>query len=155
MPLTRGRVDPSRPTTEALQREVKRLEDLLDVRLDSADRISSQQWAAVARQFGTIEEQRKEQKQDTKEAVDAALVAQKQAVEKTEVAVSKQLDQLSNTFAAERAADREAISDLKERIVGVEQQKAGGRSLVATASAVVGLVLALGLIYGIVSTVPN
>lgn len=154
MPLSRGRVDPSRPTTEALQREVRRLEDLLDVRLDSADRISVQRWSAVEKQFATIEEQRREQKMDTNEAVRAALVAQKEAVEKTEIAVSKQLDQLSNTFAAERGADREAISDLKDRIGGVEQQKAGGKSLVANVSAGVGLVLALGLIYGIVSTLP-
>lgn len=154
MPLSRDRVDPSRPTTEALQREVRRLEDLLDVRLDSADRISVQRWSAVEKQFATIEEQRREQKMDTNEAVRAALVAQKEAVEKTEIAVSKQLDQLSNTFAAERGADREAISDLKDRIGGVEQQKAGGKSLVANVSAGVGLVLALGLIYGIVSALP-
>lgn len=147
--------DPSRLTTEALTREVKRLEDLLEVRLDSVEQISIQRWAAIEKQFATIEEQRKEQKQDTKEAVDAALVAQKQAVEKTEIAVSKQLDQLRDTFAAERNADREAISDLKDRIGAVEQQKAGGRSLLASVSAVVGLVLSLGLLYGIVSTLPH
>lgn len=146
--------DPSRLTTEALLREVARLEDLLNVRFSSADQINIERWSAIEKQFGTIEEQRKEQKQDTNEAVRAALVAQKEASEKTEIAVSKQLDQLSTTFAVERKADRGAIDDLKVRIVGFEQQKAGVRTLLTTISAVVGIILALGLIYGIVVALP-
>lgn len=146
--------DPSRLTTEALVREVARLEDLINVRFSSADQINIERWSAIEKQFGTIEEQRKEQKQDTNEAVRAALVAQKEASEKTEIAVSKQLDQLSTTFAVERNADREAIADLKVRIIGFEQQKAGVRTLLTTISAVVGIVLALGLIYGIVVALP-
>lgn len=146
--------DLSRLTTEALLREVARLEDLINVRFSSADQINRERWSAIEKQFAIIEEQRREQKQDTKEAVDAALVAQQKAVEKTEIAVSKQLDQLSNTFAVERSADRDSITDLKERIVGLEQQKAGVRTLLATASTVAGFVLALGLIYGIVSSLP-
>lgn len=146
--------DPSRLTTEALLREVARLEDLINVRFSSADQINRERWSAIEKQFAIIEEQRKEQKQDTKEKVESALVAQKQSSEKTEVAVSKQLEQLRDTFAAERDADHKSNTDLKERIVGLEQQKVGVRMLLATVSTVAGLVLALGLIYGIVSSLP-
>lgn len=146
--------DPSRLTTEALLREVARLEDLINVRFSSADQINRERWSAIEKQFAIIEEQRKEQKTDTNEAVRAALVAQKETSEKTEIAVSRQLEQLRDTFVAERDADRKSNVDLKERIVGLEQQKVGVRMLLTTFSTVAGLVLALGLIYGIVSSLP-
>lgn len=135
--------DPSRRTSEIINREVERLEDLLKVHLDG-----------IKDKLKVVEEQRVEQKQDTKEKVDAALAAQEKAIMKAETATTKQIDQLANMFAAERAADRETLGAIKDRVTTIEQQKAGGKALLATTSAVIGLVLALALIYGIVSALP-
>lgn len=80
----------------------------------------------VAQQFELIEKQRVEQKKDTKDAVDAALTAQKEAVReqtvasersiaKSETATAKQLEQQTVTFSTSTEALRRSIDEVKER----------------------------------------
>jgi restriction endonuclease Mrr len=77
--------------------------------------------------FAAAERQRVEQKKDTKDAVDAALTAQKEAVReqtaaseraiaKSETATNKLLEQLSATFGTSNEALRRAIDEVKERL---------------------------------------
>jgi hypothetical protein len=86
----------------------------------------------VDQQFALVENQRVEQKVDTKSAVDAALIAQKEAVReqttaseraiaKSETATNKQLEQLSATFATAAEALRRSIDDVKERLAEVDR----------------------------------
>jgi hypothetical protein len=74
-----------------------------------------------------VERQRVEQKIDTKAAVDAALIAQKEAVReqtaasdraiaKSETATTKLLEQLGQTFATSADAQRHITDEMKERI---------------------------------------
>src|SRR5687768_9854890 len=87
----RPRPDPTVLTTEALHREVGALRELMEARIGALNllvesRVQSEigrheeKFAKVSQQLALVEQQRVEQKADTKAAVDAALTAQKEAV---------------------------------------------------------------------------
>jgi len=135
--------DPSILTTEALQREVLNinrelafrqtvrerehieLRTLLEHQIASLSGLMSEQLKSIKVQFDLIEKQRVEQKKDTKDAVDAALIAQKEAVQeqtiasglsiaKSEAATAKQLDQLAVTFSTAITGVTASVNDLKD-----------------------------------------
>lgn len=94
--------------------------------------LMEEKFKRVDQQFLLVENQRVEQKVDTKSAVDAALIAQKEAVReqttaseraiaKSETATNKQLEQLAQTFATAAESLRRAIDDVKERVVDVDK----------------------------------
>ena len=100
--------------------EIESLQDLFDEKLKN-----------VENQFELVERGRVEQKIDTKAAVDAALIAQKEAVReqttaseraiaKSEAATTKQIDELNKTFATLIEGIRRELGDLKERIAQVD-----------------------------------
>lgn len=135
--------DPTILTTEALLREVARVKELVDAMLDGIGHVIDEKFSSVDRQLALVEQQRVEQKQDTKAAVDAALTAQKEAVKeqttaseraiaKSEAATTKSIEQLGSTFTTAFDGQRRDIDDLKERITGVEQQKKGGQEAAGT-----------------------
>jgi hypothetical protein len=137
--------DPTVLTTQALYREVSALQELIEQRIEGATAVIDQQFYKVEQQFLLVERQRVEQKKDTKDAVDAALTAQKEAVReqtsasersiaKSEAATNKQLEQLATTFANTNASLLARLDELKERIVDVDrkaesvaQQKVGAK----------------------------
>ncbi len=137
--------DPTILTTQALYREVAALQELIEQSIIGQGKVIDQQFYKVEQQFELVERQRVEQKKDTKDAVDAALTAQKEAVReqtsasersiaKSEAATNKQLEQLAATFQTSNASLLARIDELKERIVdvdrkaeGVAQQKVGAR----------------------------
>jgi hypothetical protein len=135
--------DPTFLTTQALYREVAALRELFDQRISSLNTTSDARmttletvfserltaWQkAIGGQFDIIERQRVEQKTDTKQALDAALQAAKDAVAlqteasdkaiaKSETATNKALDQLSITFNTATDSLRRELGELKERVV--------------------------------------
>jgi flagellar motor switch/type III secretory pathway protein FliN len=148
--------DPTLLTTEALQREVATLRELIEQRLDALAQVQDQiisrveaqadghralddeRFMGIDQQFQLVEQQRIEQKGDTKAAVDAALTAQKeagasqtaaseQAITKLESASTKQLEQLTSTFNTEVGAIRREIGDFKDRITVIEALKLGAQ----------------------------
>jgi hypothetical protein len=99
--------------------QLSSLKEILEQRIESLE-------ALVSQQFDLVERQRVEQKKDTKDAVDAALTAQKEAVReqtvasersiaKSEGATSKQLEQQQATFATAIEGLRRSIDEVKER----------------------------------------
>lgn len=97
----------------------------------------------VGLQFDLVERQRVEQKKDTKDAVDAALTAQKEAVKeqttaseraiaKSETSTTKQLEQQQETVSTAIDALRRSIDEVKERIVEVDRNARSAISEVAT-----------------------
>jgi HAMP domain-containing protein len=137
--------DPTLLTTQALEREVEVLRDIIDREIRALrelvfDRIKGhgivcdEKFARVERQFHSVESLRLEQKKDTKDAVDAALTSQKEAVFKSETSMTGRLEQLSQTVATQVDSLRREIGDTKERIgevasqaEGIVQQKAGAK----------------------------
>lgn len=128
--------DPTTLTTAALYREIQHLERL------------------VFDRFALEERNRVEQKNDTKQAVDAALIAQKEAVkeqtiasekaiDKSEANTSKQIEEQGKTFGAD-------IDNLKERVGKIESVKVGGREQTANIYAFIGFLAALVVLGGAV-----
>lgn len=98
--------------------------------------IIDEKFESVETQFGLIERQRVEQKKDTKDAVDAALAAAKEAVKeqttasglsiaKSETATTEQMKQLNATFTAALQGIGNSIDDLKERLSRIENRQLG------------------------------
>jgi hypothetical protein len=157
----------SRPVpdpTELTDRAIARLErsltiyvdgkvTSLEARLNGLDRLFEEK-------FDTLERGRLEQKKDTKDAVDAALTAQKEAVAKSEAAVGKQLEEQQKTSYTAITDLRRSIDDVKERIGevaqivnGSVQQRVGAREdrsgLYATIGIGVTVLLAVIAIAGV------
>jgi len=147
--------DPTILTTQALYREVSALRELIeqqvrsaairsqegrdaikariDAAIESRDELDTEKDKRITQQFDLVERQRVEQKKDTKDAVDAALTAQKEAVreqtsaseraiQKSETATLKQLDQITLTFKADIDAARRSLDEAKERISDVDRK---------------------------------
>ena len=113
-----GRVpvpDPTLLTTQALRREIEGLRELLEQRLMCVQEETNLQ-------FTIVERQRVEQKKDTRDAVDSALTAQKEAVSKAEAGMMAQIQQLATSTKAMEETLRRSIDELKERYVNTERQ---------------------------------
>ena len=157
--------DPTALTTAALHRETAVLRQLIEQRFDDRDREGrslnrerGEQFAAMKdlltgriealnrlteERFASSERQRIEQKVDTKSAVDAALIAQKEAVReqttaseraiaKSETATNKQLEQQQITVSTAVDSLRRSLDEVKERAVEENRGLRGSISEVAT-----------------------
>jgi hypothetical protein len=190
--------DPTVLTTEQLLREISGLRELLQARFEQLlselvqhqeltqsrfkglDEVNRERVLRVKQQFQLVEQQRVEQKSDTKAAVDAALTAQKEAVKeqttafalataKSESSFTKQLEQLAATFQTATTGQDRAINDLKERIAlaetaavsrvalsenrltTLEQQKVGAKDNTAMIAAFIGFIVVLLSIIGFIA----
>jgi DNA repair exonuclease SbcCD ATPase subunit len=159
--------DPTFLTTQNLLREVTGLREYLESRIESMEDVQNEKHIQAEQQFALVERQRVEQKKDTKDAVDAALTAQKEAVReqtaaseraiaKSEAATSKQLDQLSITFTTAISSIQRELGEMKERVTTIEQRKEGSRETTAGLYTLVGVlstILFVGLaVVGLVAT---
>jgi hypothetical protein len=164
--------DPTILTTEALMREVRTLRELVEQRIEALAhvqeeiinrveaqveghlRLDDERFMGIDQQFQLVEQQRIEQKADTKAAVDAALTAQKeagasqttaseQAITKLETASTRQLEQLTHTFNTEVGAIRREIGDFKDRITVIEALKLGAKEQQEGLSTSAGIAIAV------------
>jgi chromosome segregation ATPase len=158
--------DPTKLTLEVLHREIASLRELLETRMYGVDNVLREKFHTVDQQFALVERQRVEQKKDTKDAVDAALTAQKEAVKeqtnaseraiaKSETSFTKQLEQLASTFKAEIEGLRREIADMKQqrealslRVASAEERKEGRKETITTAQALMAFVLFLIVLSG-------
>jgi len=173
--ILRGSIDDK---VEARQREMVVAQELSEAKLLGEITLTAQRFDAINNQLQLIERQRVEQKSDTKAAVDAALIAQKEAVQeqtiasglsiaKSEAATAKQLDQQSVTFTTaisgvaktgsdQKDANNIAISDMKERLsaldlkVGaIESSKQGAQETRTDTRAGTGQIIAIAALVGL------
>ncbi len=161
--------DPSELTTAQILRETAILRELLETNVTGVSAVVEQKFQAVDRQFDLVERMRVEQKKDTKDAVDAALTAQKEAVKeqttafglataKSEMAMTEQLKQLNATFTAAIKGVTDLLNDTKDRISKVEAMRLGGDGVredrradtAIIIAAIGGLVAAGSAIYNII-----
>ena len=197
---TRPIPDPTELTDRAIAKALAAMTDYVDghvavlnerlngidtatkLRLQTMDHVPAQMDEKVGNladltneRFASAERLRVEQKKDTKDAVDAALSAAKEAVKeqttasersiaKSEGATSKQLDQIQETFQSAidglrrslddikeaRAEDnrqlRQSISDVASTANGPVQQKVGATENRTALYATIGLIVTIGII---------
>jgi len=163
--------DPTSLTTEQLLREIAGLKAFLMSSIEAASDVTAERFNSVNRGLALVEQQRVEQKSDTKAAVDAALTAQKEAVKeqttaseraiaKSEAATTKQLEQLNATFSTAISGVTAILNDTKDRVGAIENRTVGQTeqvstqrasmaslyALVGAAVAVIGLVIVLATV---------
>lgn len=139
----RGRptIDPSKNVLDLVSAGERRQDDLREAESQTLrDLIAAQaklfhtSLLAITERFSLVEASRKEQKVDTKTAVDAALSAAEKAVKeqttasekaitKSETAAAEQSKQQNATFGAALKGVVDSLSDVKERVGKVETQR--------------------------------
>lgn len=94
---------------EALRHEIELLREEIVIRMEAASQLLDEKMEQVGRQFQMIEDYRKEAKGDSRKEVDAALAAQKEAINKSEVFFHQEITNL-----------RRDLDETKRRITSVE-----------------------------------
>ncbi len=157
-------IDPTLLTTEQLHREIGSLANVIDGKIDRVLTVievlgtkMEGHWALDLERFSKVDErfmfaeqQRLEQKNDTRKADEDALKAQKEAVTKSEAGTSESINKLSDTFTARTETLSSKIDDLKERVGRIEsarqgavEQRTEGRANISVTAAVIGSVVAV------------
>ena len=160
--------DPTVLTTAASARLEEMLRDLIRSEIAHQSTLFAEKIAGIETQFRMLETRTAEQKKDTKDALDAALAAQKEAVAaqtasseksitKSETATIERIKAVETLLSASTRATDDKIDDLKVRIVAIEAVKLGNveqlantraagfdtRSIIATIISVVLALLAI------------
>jgi hypothetical protein len=142
--------DPTLLTTQQLHRELGGLREILEARLDGMDKalalfhdltdkipseldvriaaliqIYDERFRSVQTQFSERGMRNDQNSRSAKDAVDAALVSAKEAVAKSELMTTKQLEQLHALMFAMRDAHNKTLEELKERVARNEGQDRG------------------------------
>lgn len=138
--------DPTILTTEALNREISNVRELLKQDIESLGALVEEKFRSVDKQFELIENQRVEQKTDTKAAVVDALAAAKEIVREQSANFKEQLTQITLTFSTALAGLTKQVDDMKERVAKIEAIKIGGNEAKGSVYAIAGFVLTLILI---------
>lgn len=180
-------VDPTKNVldlvTAAIQRqddlrdaEARHLKEILDLRAEFSREIrqaenlrqqtvNQERFASVETQLDLVERQRVEQKKDTKDAVDAALAAAKEAVKeqttasqlsigKSEASTKEQLNQLSATFVTAQEGQRQAIISLTTRVERMENARTNAAEQKTDTRSNAGFVFgAVGMVVGVLGTI--
>jgi hypothetical protein len=105
-------------------------------RMTGTTRTFSEKLSRIEAQFEMLSERTAEQKKDTKDALDAALAAQKEAVAaqtasseksitKSETATIERIKAVETLLSASSRASDDKIDDLKNRIIAIEAAKLG------------------------------
>lgn len=167
--------DPTKLTTEAVNAATGILKELFDSKLDGLLDLIEEKFASVEDKLALGEKLRVEQKADTEKAIQAALLAQKEAVaaqaasfaesvDKSEKATAKQLDQMASTSKVEIQSVANSLGELKDRVVtleanstGRQEQRVEGRaslaSIVGVAAGVVGILSLVAMV--IIASLPG
>lgn len=131
-PVVDSSPDPTLLTIDSIRREIAMQENLFDTQLtavkatiEGMEKLTVERFHRVDEMMARGEDQRKEQKQDTKMAVDAALQSQIEATLKMERSISDQLASLRSNFETSIRGVQSSISDLKDRMTIIESIKQG------------------------------
>lgn len=154
--------DPTELTTDALNREITAVRELVfgeirhrgqltDTQFNAIERTIDARFASIAKQFESVELRTAEQKADTRSALDAALAAAKDAVRlqteaselaqaKSEAAFTKQIDAILLRVEQVTVLMDGKIAELKERMDRLEGKSTGIGSSWQVIVAIVGII---------------
>lgn len=124
-----------------VQNVVSHVREVLEIRIEDAENLKDEKFANIEKRLDLVEQSRVEQKKDTATAVDAALKAAKEAVQeqnssnvlainKSEAATTKQIDQQAELIRQISKGFDEKISDIKERLGKSDGKSQGGKDVI-------------------------
>jgi cation transport regulator ChaB len=143
--------------------QIEKVPDIIDHSLVQINAVHAEKFNSIQTQFRERDTRAEQTSKDSKTAVDAALQAAKEAVgeqnkssalaiSKSEIAVTKQIDQIYTLIAAANKTTDEKINDLKSRLdqnvgqeVGVKAVKDDGKSWIAIGISLVGLLVMIAV----------
>lgn len=144
---------------DRLSTQFEKVPDIIDRSVAQLNLVHAEKFNSIQTQFRERDTRAEQTSKDSKTAVDAALQAAKEAVgeqnkssalaiSKSEVAVTKQIDQIYTLINASNKATDEKINDIKSRLdlnvgqeVGVKAVKDDSKSWIAIGISSVGLLL--------------
>lgn len=137
---TRQMLDPTTRTTEVLLREIASLKELFGTKFDamqdavrllqsnadksptvavvyekvlSLEAVNKEKFESITKQFAERDTRTEQTSRDNKVAIDAALQAQKEAVAKSEVGFTKQIDNITTLIATQGKGADDKIDSVK------------------------------------------
>lgn len=136
--LTTPNPDPTVLTTAALLREidgakeqtaalVQAVRDVLHTEIQCLQELHGEKFSNIEIQFKERDTRMEHTSRDSKIAIDAALQAAKEAVGKTEVSFTKQIDAIGTSIFAMGKGLDEKITDVKDRLTTIESHSKGGQ----------------------------
>lgn len=145
-------VDPTKLTTEAVERTEKFLSLIFEAKLAGMRELYTEKLTTLRTQILERDLIRDQAKTDANERIAAALQAQKEAVGKTEASFGEQMRSMATNLTTLADGIRREISDLKDRITMGEGQKRGGHenasllmSLAALTASVASIIVIIAL----------
>jgi uncharacterized coiled-coil protein SlyX len=183
---TNSSPDPTALTTKASERlektlrsltlsEIAHQNDLFTEKVNGVNHAFGEKLARVEARFDMLETRTAEQKKDTKDALDAALAAQKEAVAsqtasseksitKSETATIERIKAVETLLSASTRASDDKIDDLKARVIAIEAVKLGNTEQTTNTRAtsndmrgsmatVIGVITTIIAIVGIIITI--
>lgn len=138
--------DPTVLTTEASLRLEKTLREMILSEIAHQNDLFSERFARIDMRFNMLDARTAEQKQDTTNALNAALAAQKEAgaaqtnsfkesITKSETAATERIKGVETLLATSSKSTDDKIGDLKDRVIAIEAVKLGITEQVASARA--------------------
>jgi hypothetical protein len=135
--------DPTILTTEASNRLEIMLRNLIQVEIAHQGELFTEKLEGVQMQLRMLDARTAEQKKDTKDALDAALAAQKEqvakqtessekSINKSETATIERIKGVETLLATSTKATDDKISDLKDRVIAIEGIKLGNSEQMTT-----------------------
>lgn len=123
-----------------IDEKIGSLKSFHDMRFDAIIQTFSEKFASIQTQFQERDVRSEQNGKDSKVAIDAALQAAKElvgkqnessalAIDKSERATTKQIDQLGELISVTARASDEKISDVKDRITRIESEGRGASHL--------------------------
>jgi len=145
--------DPTILTTEALHREIAALRELcvqeingvkaeFTCQINAINKLKEEKFDRIREHFAITERVRLEQKADTKEKVDAALMAQKEAAAKSEESFTKQIDAMRALMESHAKTSDDKIAALTVRVSVKDGSGNGIRELIGYILAIAALAIA-------------
>ena len=140
----------------ALSGEDDRIRREITTQITHLERLHEERFTAIAQQFTERDVRSDQDKKSSKEALDAALLAQKESVSqqndanttaatKSETSFTKQIDQIGTLIATLEKSLTDRITELKERIDRGEGGRQGVGDFRTTAIAVVAVLVSLAV----------
>jgi hypothetical protein len=135
--------DPTLLTTAASDKLEATMRALIQAEITHQAELFNEKLRVVATEFNMLEARTAEQKKDTKDALDAALAAQKEAVAnqtlsseksitKSETATIERIRAVETLLTTSTSAMDGKVGDLKDRVVAIEAIKLGNTEGAAT-----------------------